>query len=71
MLDIIKLDPVMTKASLRFFRTCLASDVANYMKRLVIIKPEVVSDNNSIDTHYFDKIFSDRNYNRKSFSSKF
>lgn len=71
MLDIIKLDPVMTKATLKFFRTCLASDVASYMERLILIKPEVVSNTDAIGVHYFDKIFDDRHYNRRSFSMKF
>ena len=71
MLDIIKLDPVMTKASLRFFRTCLASDVASYMKRLILIKPEVIGNTDAIGDHYFDKIFDGRNFNRRSFSMKF
>lgn len=71
MLDIIKLDPIMTKVSLRFFRTCLASDVANYMKRLVLIKPEVIANTDPIEKNYFDKIFDDRNFNRRNFSMKF
>jgi hypothetical protein len=71
MLDIVKLDPVMTKVLLRFYRTCLASDVANYMKRLVAIKPEVISNTDAIDKHYFDDMFNQRHYNRKNFSLKF
>lgn len=71
MLDIVKLDPVMTKVLLRFFRTCLASDVANYMKRLVAIKPEVISNTDAIDKHYFDDMFNQKVYNRKNFSLRF
>lgn len=71
MLDIVKLDPVMTKVMLRFFRTCLASDVANYMKRLVAIKPEVISNTDTIDKHYFDDMFNQKVYNRKNFSLRF
>lgn len=64
MLDIVKLDPIMTKVLLRFSRTCLASDVANYMKRLVAIKPEVINNIEAIDTHYFDNMFNEKD--RKS-----
>ena len=39
--DIIKEDPIVTKATLNFFRTCLASDVATYLKRLVALQPEL------------------------------
>ena len=71
MLDIIKRDSIMTKASLRFFRMCLASDVATYMKRLIAIKPEILSNTREIDDDYYDKIFKQKFRNRRDFSLKF
>lgn len=71
MLDIVKLDPVMTKVTLRFFRTCLASDVASYMKRLVAVKPEVLSNADALERNYFDKVLDGKYYNSRNFSMKF
>lgn len=34
--DIIKLDPIVTKAALRYFRAGLSAEVAKYMKRLIL-----------------------------------
>jgi hypothetical protein len=35
-LDIIKVDPILTKAALRYFRAGLGTEVASYMKRLIL-----------------------------------
>lgn len=73
--DIIKEDPIMTKAALRFFRTCFASDVATYMKRLVAMQPDLTKTTqdkqthaNAIEVNYFDEVFDGRHFNRKTSS---
>lgn len=42
--NVLKLDKVVTKAALRYFRTAMAIEIATYMKRLVLLKPEIITD---------------------------
>lgn len=65
----------MTKATLRFFRTCFASDVATYMKRLIEMQPDLTKTTqtkqnhaNTIEVNYFDEVFDSRHFNHKTSS---
>ena len=69
-LDMIKTDPVVTTATLRFFRYKMSSHVENYMKRLVLQMPEIVSETQAVQEDYFEKIFDGRTFEKVRFGLK-
>lgn len=70
-LDIIKLDPIVTKAALRYFRAGMGREVATYMERLLVQMPELITDSDSLQEDYFDQVFEGRTFDKKRFLLKF
>ena len=60
--DLIKFDPVVTKAILRYIRLGMAEEVSVFMARLLEIRPEILAESQPIQDDYFDKVFDGRTF---------
>lgn len=70
-IDMVKLDPIVTKAALRYFRSGMSAAVSEYMKRLILQMPELINDTDSVQEDYFDKAFEGRTFEKKNFRFRF
>jgi len=67
----LRKDPIVIKAALRLYRLRLGFEVQKYMKRLVLLQPELVNNTDAMQEDYFDKVFEGRTFDEKKFTMKF
>lgn len=70
-MDIIKSDPIVAKAALRYWRSSLGAEVAKYMKRLIVLQPELINNSIAMQEDYFDQFFEGRTFDKQRFFLKF
>ena len=49
----------------------MSGEVAKYMKRLLVIEPQLLQNTTDVKEDYFDEVFRDNDKNKKSMLKKF